>query len=39
MQSKFSVLAKLIQETATFELTTGDDMEGLGAFLSGRIGA
>jgi hypothetical protein len=39
MQSKFGVLAHLVQESATFELTTGDDMEGLGAFLLGRIEA
>lgn len=39
MQSRFGVLANLIQETATFDLTTGEDMEGLGAFLDSRIGA
>ncbi|HSM19031.1 MAG TPA: hypothetical protein VK844_01505 [Hyphomicrobiales bacterium] len=39
MQSRFGALAKLIQETPTFELTTGDDMEGLGGFIRSRIGA
>jgi hypothetical protein len=39
MQSRFGVLAGLIQEAATFELTTGDDMEGLGAYLGDRIAA
>jgi hypothetical protein len=39
MQSRFGVLTALIQEAATFELTTGDDMERLGAFVLDRIGA